>query len=113
DDSTCGTDPAMLVGSSGLSPLANNGGPTRTHAISTSSSALDRGTLCSEATDQRYVSRDKGTLCDIGAFEFNDFGRFTFTISPNITVDRKTGVATVTGTIACSKLGSALVQVSL
>ena len=95
------------MGSAGLDPLANNGGPTMTHAIRLTSDALDRGTACSETTDQRYVPRNQGASCDIGAFEFNDYGTFKFTIGPNISVNSKTGVATVTGTIACSKPGGA------
>jgi len=63
----------------GLGPLADNGGPTRTHAALPGSPAVDAGdngvpgsggTTC-EATDQRGTSRPQpvGGLCDIGAFE--------------------------------------------
>lgn len=62
------TDPA-------LGPLADNGGPTFTHALLAGSPAIDRGDdgQCPE-TDQRGASRDDGdldgaTVCDIGAFE--------------------------------------------
>ena len=61
-----------------LSPLANNGGPTQTHAIPVSSIAYHAGnpTTCTTAvsgggaggTDQRGAVRD-ATHCSIGAFE--------------------------------------------
>ena len=55
-----------------LSPLADNGGPTRTQAPNAGSIALDGvppgGAGC-PATDQRGVSRPQGPACDIGAFE--------------------------------------------
>jgi hypothetical protein len=57
-----------------LGPLANNGGPTRTHALLFGSPAVDAG-ACEDtsgqplATDQRGVARPQGATCDIGAFE--------------------------------------------
>jgi hypothetical protein len=67
-----------LIGASpGLTPLANNGGPTQTHALTAGSIAIDAGdagvpgsggTAC-EATDQRGITRPQGIRCDIGAFE--------------------------------------------
>lgn len=63
-----------LVGTSnspidpGLEPLADNGGPTQTHAVSSSSPARDAGGNC-ESMDQRGVSRPRGSSCDIGAYE--------------------------------------------
>lgn len=57
-----------------LGPLADNGGPTWTHALLPGSPAIDTG-LCTDAdgglvtTDQRGVSRPQGNACDIGAFE--------------------------------------------
>lgn len=59
-----------------LGPLADNGGPTRTHALLEGSPAVDAGddAICS-AEDQRSEVRaedgdDDGTaVCDIGAFE--------------------------------------------
>ena len=72
-DSTCNltaagdqpdTDPMVDV-------LADNGGPTLTHALLAGSPAIDAGddSLC-PATDQRGVSRPLGAHCDIGSFEF-------------------------------------------
>ena len=62
---TLATDPALAV-------LADNGGPTRTHALRTGSPAIDRGN--NEAGlgfDQRGrgVPRVNGAAADIGAFE--------------------------------------------
>jgi hypothetical protein len=79
DDYTCfrtfrpndivGADPLLM-------PLADNGGPTYTHALSAESPAIDiEGDLC-EPTDQRGIVRpqdgdgDGVALCDTGAFEY-------------------------------------------
>lgn len=58
------TDP--LLGS-----LADNGGPTWTHALLTGSPAIDAGddAVC-PATDQRGVARPQGPACDTGAYEY-------------------------------------------
>jgi CSLREA domain-containing protein len=58
-----GADPA-------LGPLADNGGPTETHALLPGSPAIDAGDngAC-PATDQRGVTRPQGASCDMGAFE--------------------------------------------
>lgn len=65
EDGTCGAnrsgDPALL-------PLADNGGPTQTHALAPNSIAIDTGEPSScLSTDQRGFDRD--TACDVGAFE--------------------------------------------
>ena len=56
-----------------LSPLANNGGSTQTHALVAGSPAIDKG-LNSDAVgimkDQRGLARIFGGTVDIGAFEF-------------------------------------------
>jgi len=70
------TGDQSLVMVPGLGPLANNGGPTQTHAVLKGSSAIDRGAVngCPK-TDQRGTRRPqngdgKGTSrCDIGAYE--------------------------------------------
>jgi hypothetical protein len=70
-DGTCFPVAGDLVGfSSGLDVLANNGGPTETHALLPGSPALDvaDGGAC-PAIDQRGVARPQGPGCDIGAFE--------------------------------------------
>jgi len=58
-----------------LKPLANNGGPTQTHALPAGSPAIDSGDqpLClSEAIllDEQGTSRDEH--CDIGAYEYQE-----------------------------------------
>ena len=54
-------------------PLADNGGPTLTHALLTGSPAIDAGSNPANlATDQRggtLRSRVSGAAADIGAFE--------------------------------------------
>jgi CSLREA domain-containing protein len=61
-----------------LAPLANNGGPTSTHALQAGSAALDAGgdATCgtSLTADQRGVKRPIGVTCDIGAFEAEPIG---------------------------------------
>jgi large repetitive protein len=59
-----------LEGDPKLGPLADNGGPTLTHALLSGSSAIDAGHngYCT-TTDQRGVSRPQGAGCDIGAYE--------------------------------------------
>jgi CSLREA domain-containing protein len=60
-----------------LSPLADNGGTTQTHALRQGSDAVDAGNPAApgsggsacEAADQRGVNRPEGPRCDIGAFE--------------------------------------------
>lgn len=59
----------LLTGDPRLSPLANNGGPTETHALQPDSPAVDLGDPATcLATDQRGEARDDWA-CDIGAFE--------------------------------------------
>lgn len=112
NDGSCGTEPAMTIGQAWLLPLADNGGPTKTHAITVDSYAFEGGESCTESTDQRYVARPAGNSCDIGAFEFDDFGTFTFTIG-NVAVNPKSGVATVSGTVKCSRAGFVELDIAL
>jgi IPT/TIG domain len=57
----------------GLGALANNGGPTDTMALTSSSPPVDAvHNICPPpAADQRGVPRPRGAACDIGAFEFS------------------------------------------
>jgi hypothetical protein len=59
----------QIVGDPGVDSLADNGGPTLTHALLAGSPAIDAGNnaVC-PATDQRGVARD--AACDVGSFEF-------------------------------------------
>jgi hypothetical protein len=79
---TCGfNDPTDQVNISAedlnLGPLADNGGPTETHALLPGSVAIDQipEADCVDAdgqpltTDQRGEPRPAGSGCDVGAFE--------------------------------------------
>ena len=76
DDSCSGSG----QGDPGLDVLADNGGPTLTHALLPSSGAIDGGdnAICATVPvnniDQRGISRPQGANCDIGAFERNVIG---------------------------------------
>jgi parallel beta-helix repeat protein len=71
-----------------LAPLADNGGPTLTMALTTGSPALEAGddANCPE-TDARGVLRPQGAHCDIGAVEMEEM------LEPT-----RTGTATLTPT---------------
>lgn len=101
DDASCGGPSEMLIGNTGLAPIADNGGPAPTHALLVGSLAIDAGTSCSVTTDERYFPRDGN--CDLGAFEFADFTTITVTVNGSANVDRKNGWAIVTGTVQCSR----------
>ncbi len=49
--------------------LADNGGPTETHALVAGSPAIDFAGACGLSADQRGVARPQGAACDAGAFE--------------------------------------------
>jgi hypothetical protein len=93
-----GVDPA-------LAPLADNGGPTRTHALLINSPAVDAGTSAGISIDQRGYARPKdmpGIInvndgADIGAFELST----PYSISGRITCDN-TGLPGVTLTFSNS-----------
>ena len=59
----------QIVTDAGIESLADNGGPTLTHALLAGSPAIDTADIAvCPATDQRGVARD--VACDVGAFEF-------------------------------------------
>ena len=66
------------TGTPGLLALGDYGGTTETHALQSTSSAIDAGNPagCSDgdsgtlARDQRGFLRPRGSACDIGAFEY-------------------------------------------
>jgi CSLREA domain-containing protein len=72
-DTTCNLTAASDVTNSDplLGPLADNGGPTRTHALQIGSMAIDAipAITCDVSSDQRGVPRPQGEACDIGSFE--------------------------------------------
>lgn len=69
-DDTC--NPAtsdQIIWDALIGPLADNGGPTLTHALLAGSPAIDAAdTAVCPAVDQRGVARD--ATCDVGAFEY-------------------------------------------
>ncbi|GER87746.1 hypothetical protein KDW_19080 [Dictyobacter vulcani] len=70
-----------------LAGLQDNGGPTQTIALLSSSPALDRipPASCQVPTDQRGVSRPQGPACDLGAFELEQTPTPTPTETPTPT----------------------------
>lgn len=71
-----------------LGPLANNGGPTFTHALQAGSPAIDKGGTGAGClpTDQRGVTRPQGVACDIGSFELEQAApQATATAPPSAT----------------------------
>ena len=52
-----------------LGLLADNDGPTFTHAPFEGSPVIDAATDCASTTDQRGIGRPQGDACDIGAVE--------------------------------------------
>jgi CSLREA domain-containing protein len=65
-DKTAVADPGLLA-------LASNGGPVQTHALATTSPAVNFGVSC-EAFDARYLPRSMGGACDSGAYELATCG---------------------------------------
>jgi len=75
-DGSCGSGFTQVTLSQlNLQPLADNGGPTPTHALGPGSVAIDAASECTDlrnnpvTTDQRGVTRPQGARCDAGAFE--------------------------------------------
>ena len=70
-DGSCGGT-ALTVGLQ-LGPLADNGGPTQTHALLEGSPARDRGDLitCTQFDQRGNMRNDGDEKCDIGALEYN------------------------------------------
>jgi hypothetical protein len=73
---TCGFDQEgdqvdVTEGQLNLGPLADNGGPTMTHALLPGSVAIDwiPADMCEVDEDQRGVMRPGGSMCDVGAYE--------------------------------------------
>jgi beta-glucanase (GH16 family) len=70
DDSCNPLASDLILSDALLGPLADNDGPTWTHALLPGSPALDAAddSAC-PATDQRSITRPQGPRCDIGSFE--------------------------------------------
>jgi hypothetical protein len=86
-----------------LAPLADNGGPTQTHALMPGSPAIDKGGSSANqcpAVDQRGTSRPQGAACDSGAFELEVATQPTATATATATATSGAG-----GTpVACTPL---------
>jgi len=52
-----------------LAELADNGGPTMTHALLVGSPAIDAASNTCPTSDQRLIPRPFGPACDVGAYE--------------------------------------------
>jgi hypothetical protein len=86
-----------------LGPLADNGGPTPTHALLPWSPALEAGddsVFPDLATDQRGFARKSGYHVDIGAVEMSDPGITPPVVGPMSMAVTSTNVAT--GTLTAS-----------
>jgi hypothetical protein len=101
DDDTCGGPSEITIADPKLAPLADNGGPAKTHALPVGSPAINTGSSCSVQTDERYVPRD--TQCDLGAYEFTDPTKVTLTVDGSSGINQNNKWATVTGTITCTR----------
>lgn len=75
-----------------LGALAENGGPTKTHALLEGSPAIDKGDSFGATTDQRGVERPQGAASDMGAFEVED------TTAPKVSTATPTGKGVARGT---------------
>ena len=78
-DANCPGFTQATQGEVNLGPLADNGGPTLTHALLTGSAAVDAALDCTLSDgstpvtqDQRGQARPQGSGCDSGAFEGSD-----------------------------------------
>ncbi len=70
-DGSCaavGSDIIVAAGGAGVDVLADNGGPTLTHALLVGSPAIDAAVGACPVTDQRGVVRDAS--CDVGSYEY-------------------------------------------
>ena len=74
-----------------LQPLANNGGPTQTVALGSSSAAINAGDpVTTLTTDQRGYARVFGAAPDIGAYESQPFTVSSVVASDGIAADGTT-----------------------
>jgi uncharacterized repeat protein (TIGR01451 family) len=105
-DSTC--TGFTLHGNPLVDSLANNGGPTETHALLSGSPAIDAAddTICAASPvnnlDQRGITRPQGTQCDIGAYEKVPAAQALLTVTG---AGSGTGTVTATG-INCTSTAS-------
>jgi len=101
-----------------LGALAENGGPTQTHALLSGSPAIDAGPptdgdpiACPPPdTDQRGVSRPQGSTCDIGAFELQA-SQPALSIDDITLTEADSGTTAAAFTVSLSKASSQTVTV--
>jgi len=79
-DGTCNAT-TVSPNSLQLQALADNGGPTKTHALPGGSAAVNAAIGNCPLTDQRGVHRPQGAACDVGAYEHD--GEFTY-LAPTV-----------------------------
>ncbi len=87
----------------GLGPLADNGGPTLTHALLAGSPAIGAGdTTSTEITDQRGAgfARLVGSNVDVGAFELQATDPSVTLSVDSANIPEAAGVATFTATLS-------------
>jgi hypothetical protein len=65
-----------------LGPLADNGGPTMTHALLAGSPAIDKGNSFSATTDQRGLPRPSNFVDIVNAADGSDIGAFELQAPP-------------------------------
>jgi CSLREA domain-containing protein len=93
-----------------LGPLANNGGPTMTHALLEGSPAIDKGVAVEGiTTDQRGFARQQGAAPDIGAFE----SEFVDTLKPHVSTATPTGTGIARGTNIAATFSEEVQQATL
>jgi hypothetical protein len=93
DGTSCGFDEATDLPSTDplLASLADNGGPTETHALPSGSPAIDKGVSSCGTTDQRELPRpiDNGGAPNAPGGDGTDIGAFESQVDspPNTTID--------------------------
>ncbi|TWU46160.1 Dockerin type I repeat protein [Rubripirellula tenax] len=70
----------VVGGDAGLAALADNGGPTTTHALLANSLAINNGNNAGLEVDQRGIARPQGVSADSGAYESDLPGRTASTL---------------------------------
>jgi uncharacterized repeat protein (TIGR01451 family) len=111
-DGTCGVTDGVnsdIVNSNpSLGPLQNNGGNTKTHALSANSPAIDTGD-CVLLKDQRGQGRPNSVtpFCDIGAYESSFAGVVDLEMSKTVTPTEVTAGDTITYTLTFTNNGLA------
>ncbi len=106
-----------------LSPLADNGGPTQTHALQATSPAIDQipdgtnGCAAGTSTDQRGAVRadgagQGGSACDIGAFESGSNGGGPTAITLQ-SLTASTGTGTPSGAVSVGLLALGIASLTL